>query len=66
MKNRKACRDFKLSELSRKLVSGYEAFGQDKTGNCANADPFVKINNVLYNQDGLKPRERVPQQGRFV
>ncbi|WP_392536160.1 hypothetical protein [Nostoc sp. C117] len=52
--------------MSRKLVSGYEAFGQDKTGNCANADPFVKINNVLYNQDGLKPRERVPQQGRFV
>lgn len=32
---------------------------QDKTGNCANADPFVNINNVLYNQDGLKPIHRI-------
>ncbi|MBW4688738.1 MAG: methionine synthase [Komarekiella atlantica HA4396-MV6] len=33
--------------------------GQDRTGNCANADPFVNINNVLYNQDGLKPIHRI-------
>lgn len=29
--------------------------GQDRTGNCANADPFVNINNVLYNEEKLKP-----------
>ncbi|KAB8333507.1 methionine synthase [Scytonema tolypothrichoides VB-61278] len=33
--------------------------GQDITGNCADADPFVNINNVLYNQDGLKPIHRL-------
>ncbi|MBW4611899.1 MAG: methionine synthase [Desmonostoc vinosum HA7617-LM4] len=33
--------------------------GQDRTGNCANANPFVNINNVLYNQDGLKPIHRI-------
>lgn len=33
--------------------------GQDKTGNCANADPFVNIDNVLYNKDGLKPIHRL-------
>ncbi|WP_392480326.1 Npun_R2821/Npun_R2822 family protein [Nostoc sp. C110] len=33
--------------------------GEDRTGNCANADPFVNINNVLYNQDGLKPIHRI-------
>ncbi|WP_193198455.1 Npun_R2821/Npun_R2822 family protein [Nostoc sp. MG11] len=33
--------------------------GQDRTGNCANADPFVNINHVLYNQDGLKPIHRI-------
>ncbi|WP_373524876.1 Npun_R2821/Npun_R2822 family protein [Nostoc sp.] len=32
---------------------------EDRTGNCANADPFVNINNVLYNQDGLKPIHRI-------
>ncbi len=32
---------------------------QDRTGNCANADPFVNINNVLYNQEGLKPIHRL-------
>ena len=32
---------------------------RDKTGNCADADPFVNINNVLYNQDGLKPIHRI-------
>ncbi|MBD2676516.1 MULTISPECIES: Npun_R2821/Npun_R2822 family protein [Nostoc] len=32
---------------------------QDRTGNCANADRFVNINNVLYNQDGLKPIHRI-------
>ncbi|MEA5565873.1 Npun_R2821/Npun_R2822 family protein [Anabaena sp. UHCC 0399] len=33
--------------------------GQDRTGNCANADPLVNINNVLYNQEGLKPIYRL-------
>ncbi len=33
--------------------------GQDRTGNCANSDPFVNINNVLYNQDGLKSIHRL-------
>ncbi|MDZ8189157.1 MAG: hypothetical protein RMX96_30485 [Nostoc sp. ChiSLP02] len=32
---------------------------QDRTGNCANADKFVNIDNVLYNQDGLKPIHRI-------
>ena len=32
---------------------------QDRTGNCADSDPFVNVNNVLYNQDGLKPIHRV-------
>ncbi|MUG91292.1 methionine synthase [Scytonema sp. UIC 10036] len=35
------------------------ANSQDRTGNCANADKFVNINNVLYNQDGLKPIYRL-------
>lgn len=33
--------------------------GQDRTGNCADADPFVNIDNVLYNQEGLKPIHRL-------
>jgi hypothetical protein len=33
--------------------------GEDRTGNCANADPFVNIDNVLYNQEGLKPIYRI-------
>ena len=33
--------------------------GQDRTGNCADADPFVNVNNVLYNKDGLKPIHRL-------
>lgn len=33
--------------------------GAEKTGNCANADPFVNIDNVLFNQDGLKPIHRI-------
>lgn len=37
--------------------------GGEKTGNCANADPFVNINNVLYNQDGLKPIHRLHYMG---
>ncbi|WP_138503442.1 Npun_R2821/Npun_R2822 family protein [Nostoc sp. PA-18-2419] len=32
---------------------------EERTGNCANADPFVNINNILYNQDGLKPIHRI-------
>ncbi|NJR76753.1 MAG: methionine synthase [Scytonema sp. CRU_2_7] len=33
--------------------------GQERTGNCAIADPFVNINNVLYNEQGLKPVHRL-------
>lgn len=32
---------------------------QDRTGNCADADPFTNINNILYNQEGLKPIRRL-------
>lgn len=32
---------------------------RDRTGNCAGADPFVNIGNVLYNEDGLKPIHRI-------
>lgn len=32
---------------------------QERTGNCADADPFVNIDNVLYNQEGLKPIHRI-------
>ena len=42
--------------------SGYSQFNftqsldpKERTGNCAKADPFVNIDNVLYNQEGLKP-----------
>ncbi|MGK7957818.1 MAG: Npun_R2821/Npun_R2822 family protein [Crocosphaera sp.] len=33
--------------------------GEDRTGNCADADPFVNIDNVLYNEQGLKPIHRI-------
>jgi hypothetical protein len=33
--------------------------GNERTGNCADADSFVNINNVLYNEDGLKPIHRL-------
>jgi hypothetical protein len=32
---------------------------QDRTGNCADADPFVEQDHVLYNQQGLKPIHRI-------
>ena len=32
---------------------------QDRTGNCADADPFVGIDHVLYNDEGLKPIHRI-------
>ena len=32
---------------------------QDRIGNCADADPFVNVDNVLYNQQGLKPIHRI-------
>ena len=37
--------------------------GQDRTGNCANADLFVNIDNILYNQQGLKPIHRLHYMG---
>lgn len=33
--------------------------GQDRTGNCADRDPFVNVNNVLVNEQGLKPIHRI-------
>lgn len=33
--------------------------GKERTGNCADADPFVYINGVLYNKQGLKPIHRI-------
>lgn len=33
--------------------------GRDRTGNCADADPFVNIDNVLYNEQGQKPIHRI-------
>ena len=33
--------------------------GKDRTGNCADADPFVNIDNVLYNEQGQKPIHRI-------
>ncbi|MDY6803891.1 MAG: hypothetical protein SXA11_08800 [Cyanobacteriota bacterium] len=32
---------------------------EERTGNCADADPFVNIDNVLYNEEGLKPLHRI-------
>ncbi|BAZ50554.1 hypothetical protein NIES4103_31700 [Nostoc sp. NIES-4103] len=32
---------------------------QDRTGNCANADTFINVNNILYDQQGLKPIHRI-------
>jgi hypothetical protein len=32
---------------------------QDRTGNCADADPFIEKNQVLYNADGMKPIHRI-------
>ncbi|MDY7008171.1 MAG: hypothetical protein SWX82_30635 [Cyanobacteriota bacterium] len=32
---------------------------KDRTGNCADVDPFVNIDNVLYNEQGFKPIHRI-------
>lgn len=32
---------------------------QERTGNCADADPFVEMDGVLYNEQGLKPIHRI-------
>lgn len=37
--------------------------GRDRTGNCANADPFIEIDHVLYNQEGSKPIHRIHYMG---
>ncbi|MGF1674139.1 MAG: Npun_R2821/Npun_R2822 family protein, partial [Rivularia sp. (in: cyanobacteria)] len=36
---------------------------QDRCGNCANADPFVVIDNVLFNKEGVKPIHRIHYMG---
>lgn len=35
----------------------------DRTGNCADTDPFINIDNRLYNQEGLKPIYRLHYMG---
>jgi hypothetical protein len=37
--------------------------GQERTGNCANSDPFINIDQVLYNEDRLKPIHRIHYMG---
>ena len=37
--------------------------GRERTGNVANADPFININNVLYNEEGQKPIHRIHYMG---
>ncbi len=37
--------------------------GQERTGNCANTDPFSTVNQVLYNEQGLKPIHRIHYMG---
>jgi hypothetical protein len=32
---------------------------QDRTGNCADSDPFIEVGGVLYNQQGRKPIHRL-------
>jgi hypothetical protein len=32
---------------------------QERTGNCADADPFVEQDHILYNQQGMKPIHRI-------
>lgn len=36
---------------------------QERTGNCANADPFVAVDQVLYNEQGMKPIHRIHYMG---
>ena len=33
--------------------------GKERTGNCADADPFVNVDGILYNEEGLKPIHRI-------
>jgi len=33
--------------------------GQERTGNCADADPFIYKDGILYNEQGLKPIHRI-------
>lgn len=37
--------------------------GKERTGNCANSDPFLNIDQVLYNQEGSKPIHRIHYMG---
>jgi hypothetical protein len=32
---------------------------QNRTGNCADADPFIEKDQILYNADGMKPIHRI-------
>jgi hypothetical protein len=48
------------------LLTNYSMFNftlspdpQDRTGNCADSDPFINQGNVLYNQEGSKPIHRI-------
>lgn len=50
-----------LTLRSNRSVFNYtlSSDGKDRTGNCADSDPFVNIDNVLYNEQGLKPIHRL-------
>lgn len=37
--------------------------GQERTGNCANVDPFVAVEQILYNEQGMKPIHRIHYMG---
>lgn len=37
--------------------------GQERTGNCANSDPFINVDQVLYNKDQLKTIHRIHYMG---
>jgi hypothetical protein len=48
LRSNKTLYNFTLSDDPRRI-----------TGNCADADPFVNIDDILYNEQGLKPIHRI-------
>ena len=55
---------FLFNYMTRRCDRSFYNFTQssdsrDRTGNCADADPFINLNNVLYNEQGCKPIHRI-------
>ncbi|NET72311.1 MAG: methionine synthase, partial [Sphaerospermopsis sp. SIO1G2] len=48
-----------IKENSRFFNFTQSPNSQERTGNCADADPFVYKDGVLYNEQGLKPIHRI-------